>query len=447
MPTLSGFPSIEMEFDRAGRHSDPEQADALHTALRSGRHERLIVVAHGWNNDMAQARRLVARLMASLGDVTRSGPLALDPASTLVLTVLWPAKKFADQDLIASGAASLDDAGLLTDLDQLAELFDDEPSRARLAEAKALLPDLDGDEEARGRFADVVRSLLTPDDLDPDDASRQFFAQPGEQLLQRLAQAASSLDVDLEDSDGDGDGPIGLDVPSGGTQADTGSAAGLGHLLGRMREGARDLLNYTTYYEMKRRAGVVGEALGTGVLRPLLGEHTGLPVHLVGHSFGGRLATAAALGAGRGTDRHVRSLVLLQAAFSHYAFGRDIDPGRNGTFRAVVADTLVDGPILVTHTRNDEAVGRAYPIASLIAGHDSAERGDENDRYGGIGRNGAQKTPEAVQGELLEVGGTYQHDDGGVWNLLADRWISSHGDVTGRQVAHAIATAVARGGA
>ncbi len=61
----------------------------------------------------------------------------------------------------------------------------------------------------------------------------------------------------------------------------------------------------------------------------------------------------------------------------------------------------VNGPILITHTKNDKAVGIAYPLASRINGVKTAALGDENDPYGGIGRNGAQKTPEAVVGELL----------------------------------------------
>jgi hypothetical protein len=45
------------------------------------------------------------------------------------------------------------------------------------------------------------------------------------------------------------------------------------------RSTARQLLDYLTYYELKARAGAVGEP--------------GLRVHLVGQGFGGRLVTAA----------------------------------------------------------------------------------------------------------------------------------------------------------
>ena len=103
----------------------------------------------------------------------------------------------------------------------------------------------------------------------------------------------------------------------------------------------------------------------------------------------------------------------------------------------------VAGPILITHTRNDSAVGIAYPIASRIARQDNADLGDADDKFGGIGRNGAIHTPEAVAGELLAVGGSYAFVQGKLYNLQADAFISGHSDVTGPAVAHAVLAAAA----
>ena len=93
----------------------------------------------------------------------------------------------------------------------------------------------------------------------------------------------------------------------------------------------------------------------------------------------------------------------MQAAFSHNGFARHFDGERDGFFREVVAQGKVAGPILITHTKNDRAVGIAYPIASRIARQDASDLGDEDDIFGGIGRNGALHTPEAVAGELLDA--------------------------------------------
>ena len=99
--------------------------------------------------------------------------------------------------------------------------------------------------------------------------------------------------------------------------------------------------------------------------------------------------------------------------------------------------------IVITHTKNDTAVGIAYPIASRLARQDAADLGDEDDIFGGIGRNGAlaSVTPEAVAGELLGADGVYAFTAGKLHNLGADRFIAGHSDVTGPEVANALLAA------
>lgn len=456
MENLSGFACVDIEFDKEGRVWNPAQVEQLRQVVAGGSYTDLLVVAHGWNNDMAEARELVARLVQSLSTVAALVPGGPVPAQTLVLRVLWPSKKYADADLIPSGAASvgddLDRIAVEANLDQLAELFDDARSQERIAQARALVPDLEADEAARRQFADLVRSVLPRGAADDEDASRSFFDQPGDQLMSRLAGA--SEDDSLDPDTAAGDGPVLLDLSSGPMTGDevegggdAGQAAGLADLWRGAVAGARALLNFTTYYEMKRRAGQVGEGLATQVLRPLLVDHGTLRVHLVGHSFGGRLVTSAALalgtaGSDAGAAARACSVSLLQAAFSHYGFAQHFDGDRNGAFRSVVASRLVSGPIVATYTKNDIAVGRAYPIASRIAGQDSSELGDENDRFGGMGRNGAQLTPEATRVTMLPAGGTYPLE-GVVTNVLADDFVKGHSDVTGPEVAYLVACAMA----
>ncbi len=104
----------------------------------------------------------------------------------------------------------------------------------------------------------------------------------------------------------------------------------------------------------------------------------------------------------------------------------------------------VSGPTIITCTANDKAVDLAYSIASLLAGHVAAGIGDKNDKYGGIGRNSAQKTPEATDMSLLDVQGPYQLTNGRLHNLSTDRFIKDHGDVHNKQVAYAVASAIAK---
>ncbi|MBV8214752.1 MAG: hypothetical protein JOZ08_16210 [Verrucomicrobia bacterium] len=116
---------------------------------------------------------------------------------------------------------------------------------------------------------------------------------------------------------------------------------------------------------------------------------------------------------------------------------------RDGFFRRVLAKGKIAGPILVTFTTNDQAVGRLYPLASMFAQQDAAGIGGPTSRFGGIGCNGAQSTPEASEAKLLDSRSHYTFTSRKVYNLNADKFIKDHSDVCGGQVAHAILAAVA----
>ena len=110
----------------------------------------------------------------------------------------------------------------------------------------------------------------------------------------------------------------------------------------------------------------------------------------------------------------------------------------------MLVNQLVRGPIIGTYTANDKAVGLAYPAASVLAGQVAAGIGDKNDKYGGFGRNGAQKTPEAVDGKLLPAGSPYEFLPGRIHNLLADPYVKAHSDIAGQEVAYAVLASISR---
>jgi pimeloyl-ACP methyl ester carboxylesterase len=210
-----------------------------------------------------------------------------------------------------------------------------------------------------------------------------------------------------------------------------------------IRAGAQRLLNYATYWQMKNRAGVIGQGGVNDLVRGIRDAHPNIKLHLVGHSFGARLVTAATLGPAGTQPIRPASLTLLQPAFSHYGFAQRYDGANDGFFRAVVGSGLVGGPIVVTYSSHDEAIGTLYPLASLVAGQVASALGDKDDPHGGMGRNGAQKTPEAADGVLLAVGGEYAFVAGPVFNLRSDDVIKNHGDIANDEVAYALLRAVA----
>ena len=138
----------------------------------------------------------------------------------------------------------------------------------------------------------------------------------------------------------------------------------------------------------------------------LTGKRPQLRIHLVGHSFGGRLVTATANSLT--TPRSIASMLLLEAAYSHNGLAQNWDgQGHNGAFRGVVTLPAIAGETHITHSVHDTAVGIAYPLASRIMLQLAAALGDANDPFGGMGRNGAQHTPEAFDDTLAVVGHVY----------------------------------------
>ncbi|WP_022826268.1 hypothetical protein [Hymenobacter norwichensis] len=135
---------------------------------------------------------------------------------------------------------------------------------------------------------------------------------------------------------------------------------------------------------------------------------------------------------------------MLQGAFSHYGFSARYDEsGQAGFFRRILSDHLVTGPLLISHTHNDNAVGMMYPLSSRVAGQVGQAIGDASSIYGGMGSNGAQKTSEAIDLQLEDVGFSYAFTPGGVYNLLADNYIHAHSDICHPQTAYAFLQAVA----
>jgi len=430
---LSGFPYVELGFDADGTMRNPADVEAVAAATAPADVTDALVLVHGWNTDAASARALYRKLAEQIAAL---GPLP----GTVLVGVLWPSTRFAD-DTPAGGAASAEPSNTAL-ADRLAEFtaaLDHPDAAAELTAAAEAIDTLDSAESAQRRFVDAVREALRVATagavVADEDTPAALFTLDGAELLERLARPAQLSRPTADERGGA--------ASIGGTPA--GAAAGLGIFGGGIRNAARNLLDATTYYLMKERAGTVGVRGLAPVLPQLRAARPGLRLHLVGHSFGARLVSAAATGPAGAAPVPVASMTLLQSAFSHFSFAQNWKPGADGAFRGCLTGHRIDGPVLVTHTANDRAVGIAYALASRIAGQVASAVGGPDDLYGGIGRNGALRTPEAGTGRLLDIDGVYTLRPGKVHNLLADAFISEHSDVTGPQVAHALRSAVAVG--
>jgi hypothetical protein len=413
----------------------------------------VIIMCHGWNNNIPDATSLYTGLASLIKTQIDASP-TLASRTYAICGVLWPSKKFEDKDLIPSGAAALNDAVTEEQLKQrvrdLKSLFAAsewpgplQPPPPDFDRIEALMDDIEDDDSAQASAVDLLRPLLSQDAASSDDASQRFFEMKTTTLVANLKKPLNPPPIPA------GTGAASLDPFSTDRVSGLGGAAGFRDVLGGIKSGFLNLLNYTTYYVMKGRAGNVGVEGVAPLIVKMRSERPDLRIHMIGHSFGGRVVAAAVNALPAQEQFRVDTVMLLQAAFSHNGFARQGAADR-GAFRDVVEKQKVRGPIVITHTRNDSAVGTAYPVASRISGVTAAALGDENDIFGGLGSNGtqtAQTTPERVMGTLLGVGQTYSFATGvkpsTPCNLKADQFISGHSDIQKPEVAFLFTSALA----
>jgi hypothetical protein len=441
MNDIAGIPYVAAIFDKDGAALNKQEVK-----LPNGTTD-VIVASHGWNNTQEQAeQQLYIPLFTNFAAVASD---QLQNKKIAIVGVIWPSKRFTDvvdaavAEQARGGGAGFGSSSTAADetirakLDVIATMFDKKAAK-KITAAKNQIGKLESDLAARRKFVDELRSLLDDSAAHEEDNSALFFKLDGSVMLEKLKMPTPLV------SSGGGGGGGAASLGAHGASTPAGGAAGLGDIFSGIKSGAIRFLNYLAYYEMKKRAGTVGQQ-GVGPMLDRLADKV-QRIHLVGHSFGCRVVSAAA--ATSATDK-LQSMSLLQAAFSHNSFSKSM----NGFFRSVVDNQRIKGPIVVTYTPNDRAVGIAYPTASRLAGTVASAFGDANDKFGGLGRNGAQKMEagEVVQGvdRLLAVGGNYSWRTGHFHNLESSKYIinpsggDAHMFVTGKEVAWTISRAMA----
>src|SRR5688500_14782706 len=100
---IGNLPYFEVQFTKDGKRFEEASERALIEGLTRSTTD-LFVVSHGWNNDMEEARSLYRELFGNIA-VQLGGPNRhnLTGRTFAILGVLWPSKKFAEEDLIAGG--------------------------------------------------------------------------------------------------------------------------------------------------------------------------------------------------------------------------------------------------------------------------------------------------------------------------------------------------------
>ncbi|MET7681812.1 serine-threonine protein kinase [Streptomyces sp. NPDC005423] len=388
--SMSVRPYWELTFDAEGNVDRGERERLFAGVAREGVRD-LLVFAHGWNADRATATRLYDRFFAPLP--------ALAPGAALgYVGVVWPSMRFPDEPVpdFTPSATAAPSARPALDTGTRHALLETFPGRAEVLDRMGHLLDERPRQRAElARFGELVRQFVEVGPREPfaADLSAEgepwMFSAPPETVCDELARALDGL------------------ASPGGTP---------GFSLPDPWDGARELLRQAAYFAIKRRAGTVGEH-GLGLaLGQLALSAPRLRVHLVGHSFGARLVAFALAGLPEGV-RPVKSVTLLQGAFSHYAFAACLpeEPGTGGVLRG--RQNRIDGPLVCCYSHFDSALGTIYPLVSCLSDDCRSLAGSGlggllGPKWGALGHDGVRGVPGTVEVTLAEALATRLPDSG-----------------------------------
>jgi len=442
MNHLSNLPFFEIEFTKLAEIYDPAAVDLLLDGIRDQNLTDLIVISHGWNNDMAEAKYLYDHIFEFVSEELKSANVHGKKFG--ILGIYWPSKKFAEEELIAGGQAAGLEVSPEVDYvqEQITELhgfFDDKQSDAHLMEIAQQIERSEYGDTDKNEVYEAIAALFRP------ILQRQETQQDEDAAVTLNTSNIQEVMISLEPED---DGPISLGgeggaASIGGINSNEmgGGAAGSVFSFKGLLGGLRNVLNLATYYQMKERAGKIGSLGLNPLIRRVQTEKPEIKIHLIGHSFGARLVTSAIAGTSADKALQVQSLILLQAAFSHFSFAQNYEDQKDGSFRRIIDQGNIKGATVISHTRNDKAVGLAYAIASRVAKQVADALGDRNDFYGGLGSNGAQAAP-GVKTYQLVAGTSYNFEASSIYNLQADTTIDGHSGIANKAVAEVIAAVI-----
>lgn len=453
MESICQFDFFRLIVDANGVLQSKDELEALKQRAQAVNATDAIFIAHGFRNNEDDATGLYTRFLCNFRQhVDGVFHDNLGARRYVVAGVYWPSKSFQEVEEFTGSVQSAGDddsadkEAVRVALQEMKQDLAEGDEKDKLDRALVLLESVKDRRDAQDEFVRQVRSLIQNPGADPMEGAERICSTPGSELLDKLALPIRLPTKRAPQSDDEG-GTEGVDDMNFG-EVDSGDTQGIvttvfGSIFGRIGQ----FLNLTTWYIMKDRSGTVGSNGVAAAIRDFHAARPSTRIHLVGHSLGGRLMAACSKSLAQDAkDSQVRpdSLTLLEAAFSHYGFSKDNGNGQPGFFRVVMDGPIVKGPIMATFSMKDTVVGKVYAIASRLADDNVKAIGDANDPYGGIGRNGAQKTEEAVFDSLKAPGTEPRQFTIGKVTCLdgSQNLINDHSDITNLAVTFAFASAV-----
>jgi hypothetical protein len=380
------------------------------TAALAGPVTDVIVFNHGWLNDVPAARQSYANWIDSIrgqkDDLARMRQVR-PGFKPLLIGIHWPSEPWGDERVTDAVSFAISDS---SPADRLFTAF-----AARLG----------ADDAVRAPLRAVIDRVLSATDPKkwPKTLGEEYQALDKALGLKSLgAGAPPGADRDEFDPES-----IYEEVKKEEAARASFSLIDSDTLLAPLRT--------LSFWKMKDRGRLIGEKAVHLLLARLQAATEGRNVrfHLIGHSFGCIVASAAIAGPpdGVGLPRPVDSLVLLQGALSLWAYCSNIGfaQGRPGYFARLMLSRRVRGPVVTTQSRYDTAVGTWYPRGAAVARQVSFAV-DQLPKYGGVGSYGVQGPGLSLADDsMLVADGIYVFEAGRVYNLEASAYVRKSLDV------------------
>lgn len=420
-------------YDKHGRERRDDPDGLLSRIVRdSVARERVTDVffmSHGWKGDVPAAREqytawtgAMLQCHADREKIRGSRP----DFQPLLVGLHWPSLPWGDEDLAAgANSFSLADNPIDDWLDDAADKTADTP-------------------RARQALNTIFAAAL--DDIAPPELSDE------------LAEAYRTLYAEIGISAGGPGASPGGDIevfdPESVYQQSLDEAA-ISFGVSDIGGGVLAVLRQLSFWTMKARARTIGETGAAALLRDLQQAAAGRQVrfHTMGHSFGCIVISAAIAGAGADAAllKPVDTAFLAQGALSLWAYCSDIPVarGKAGYFHAIARDGRVAGPVIITQSEHDTAVGKLYPIGAGLRRQVDFAPG-ELPKYGGLGAFGARGPGiDCIDLDMQPLAGDYHYQKARFYNLESSAYINrgeglsgAHSDIAKAEVAHAFWQAV-----
>lgn len=429
-------------YDKHGveRRDDPDGINGIlsrriHDVLANQPITDVFLVSHGWQGDIPAARKQCNDWMGAMikhrQDVEKMH--AFRPGfKPLLIGLHWPSLPWGNEQM---GTID-DDAGVSFGVGAA------DPLEDWIDAAADQIVDTDRARAALRTIFEASEVDLTPSELPPEVVEAY-----------RILQQEAGFDSEGIGAE-PGDDRDNVDPQTLYQQALEDESMSFG-LLSSISDGMLAGLRSFSFWTMKKRASDIGQNGVARLLRDLQQTAATRDVHfhLMGHSFGCIVVSAAIAGADTNEPllKPVDTVFLAQGALSLWSYCGSIPYAEDqpGYFHTILRDRKIAGPVVTTQSEHDTAIVKIYPLGVMVRRQFSFAPG-ELPKYGGVGAFGIQGSdigPE--ERDMLAEDAAYHFEKGKIYNLESSQYIcqmngaqGAHSDIAKPQVAHAFWQAI-----